>query len=213
MTEPGRDECSEIRERLSDYFDGRTGSSAPDRAQFAAPRVLCESCRVYRAAVEGISAAFRDPGDEPVPADRIVAAVLREIRPGSPAGRDGRARAGPLRAAVGFGAALAAAAAVWIAVAGLSVAPGTGAAAPEPDTITAGPASPHARSAERVAAGRRVQPLADLALEYAMNRASDERRSEFILGLSPEIIPYDEERTLRTIRRRAGDDIILTSGR
>jgi len=208
-------DCDAIRERLSDYVDGRTGNGAPDRAEIASHLEACEACREYLADIEAISAGFRHTEDgDRVPAGRIVAAAMERIARGETV--DETAADAPavaatgvsrtvVRAFLGFGAALGAAAAVWVVVA--LPAPGPPPPAESaPDVAVAVPELPAPETA--FADLEDARPQADFALEWERQKISDDRRAEALLGLTPQLISFDEEKTLRSARRSSLDEAV-----
>jgi len=224
-----RPDCDAIRECLSDYADGRTGAGAPDRAEIASHLEACEACREYLADIEAVSAGFRHKEDgDRVPAGRIVAAAMERIARGETV--DETAADAPeesatgvsrtvVRALLGFGAALGAAAAVWVVVA--LTAPGTAlppAAAPDVAVAVPGPEMPVHRKGGEVtelpapettfADLEDARPQADFALEWERQKISDDRRAEALLGLTPQLISFDEEKTLRSARRSSLDEAV-----
>jgi len=247
-------DCESIRERLSDYLDGRAGPGAPDKAEIASHLDECEACREYLADIEAISAGFRHTDeDDRVPAGRIVAAAMEMIARGETGETDeaietpapvvaaaasSHRRRPAVRLALGFGAAVAASAAVWVVVAVIT--PGGPERAPAGPEITVtvpvadapflgkgggyyskpGPVRRDDRifveGDLKMPATSGIRPVyaepgalrtaADLAVAWEVQKIADDRRAEELLGLAPQAISFDEERTVRSLRRRSLDD-------
>ena len=51
-----------------------------------------------------------------------------------------------------------------------------------------------------------LRTAADLTVEWEVRKIADDRRAEKLLGLTPQAISFDEERTFRSLRRRSLDE-------